>query len=90
MAHSCIIFFISSFLLLLKLGVTDTLSIQVNTKYGYIKLKSILVFCIILAGFCYLTKNRVTWEVRTSPEELPPSNWPVGITMELFLNCYLL
>ena len=36
--------------------------------------------------FVILTQTRVTWGDRASAEEMPPSDWPVGIPVGHFLD----
>lgn len=45
--------------------------LQIGTK---LKLKGRLSFCL---------RTAETWEARTSAEELPPSDWPVGMGMSV-------
>lgn len=42
--------------------------------------------CVCWLGFVNLSQTRVAWEDGTSVEELLPSVWPVGMSMEHFLN----
>jgi hypothetical protein len=49
----------------------------------------VFFFCFVLF-FSQLTHFQVTCKEGITTEELPPSNWPVGISVKHFLDWYLM
>lgn len=52
--------------------------------------KGVIVSFFVCFVFVNLTKTRVIPHERTSVEEMPPSDWPIGMSLWHLLDCWLL